>query len=524
MFIKEIDYLSPSITFYHNKKLSHSSIFSGILSIFTIFLIIVLTFYYSMDFIYHQNPEAFYFVRFIEDAGVHPLNSSSLFHFISVKKNAPNSIGIKEELDFTKFRVIGINQHFETYLARKNLRIMDHWIYGKCNDNDIKGINDLINVDYFTYSACIRKYYNSTERKYYTTNDPNFYWPTLAHGTFNNNQKFYNIFLEKCSDDSLKQIEGEDLICSSDTEIYEYFDNRLTVYFNFIDEYIDMLNYKEPIKKFLFKIESSLDKNNYFMNHLNFNPTFIKTHGGFFFKNTKEKLSLVYDRNDVNSYTNIGTNIYAVYRLWMNNREQHYERFYKKMQDIVSNIGGIGQCLYIVSKFINYIFNCYIVLSDTKSLLLLIQDKKELKKGFHRINVKNILNTSKNKLFIPIPNPNKKKKISLTLCRNNKNNISTNNNTYNKTILRIGNNINENIKNNNINNTDCNKVNEIIEENGQINFWNYFIYRLFCKKKDCNIKIYEDFRAKVISEEEIFKAYFNNYNTINRNIIKDNSI
>ena len=39
LLIKELDYISPSITFYHNSQLSHSSIISGIVSIISILFI-----------------------------------------------------------------------------------------------------------------------------------------------------------------------------------------------------------------------------------------------------------------------------------------------------------------------------------------------------------------------------------------------------------------------------------------------------------------------------------------------------
>ena len=63
-----------------------------------------------MIFIFHKNPEAFYFVRFIEDAGIYPFNSSSLFHFISIKKNNPYAEGLKEGIDLTKFRLLEFQQ------------------------------------------------------------------------------------------------------------------------------------------------------------------------------------------------------------------------------------------------------------------------------------------------------------------------------------------------------------------------------------------------------------------------------
>ena len=153
MFMKAIDYLSPSITFYHNKKLSHSSILLGILSFITS-IIIILAIYYSMVFIFHKNPKAFYFVRFVEDAGIYPFNSSSLFHFISIYKHSPFATGLKEEMDLTKFRVIGIEKNFEEYLGVNDIKKMNHRLYGKCDYvSDIKGIEHIIDKDFFAYSA-----------------------------------------------------------------------------------------------------------------------------------------------------------------------------------------------------------------------------------------------------------------------------------------------------------------------------------------------------------------------------------
>ena len=517
MFIKVIDYLSPSITFYHNRKLSHSSILSGILSFITTIIIILLAIYYSMVLIFHKNPEAFYFVRFVEDAGIYPFNSSSLFHFISILKHRSYTTGLKEELDLTKFRVVGIEKNFEEYLSKKDIKKMNHWLYGKCdNVTDIKGIEHIIDKDFFVHSACIRKFYNYTEKKYYNTDDPNFYWPVLAHGTFSSEQLLYNIFIDKCQDDSLKEIEGEELVCDSDAQIAEYFKNSLSVNFHFIDEYIDMLNYKEPNKKFLFRIESKFAQDSYFMNHLNFNPTRIKTQDGYFSDNIKEHMSIVYERNDASVYVNDRSDIYSVYRFWLNNREQHYERTYKKVQDVISAMGGIGHIIYIFAQFINYIYNYYIIISDTQSLLLSIQSdknihKKEIFKTNNNINASYIqlLNNSE------IPNP----KTNIIIYKNKKIGVTTDN----KAKIRSGRNSREN---NIINNEDNTKSKIVDDKKEEINFFKFLTYKIFCGKKQSNLKIFEDFRAKIISEEEIFKNFFYIHNTvkINENIDKKSNI
>ena len=196
MIIKEIDFLSPPVTFYHKGSLSHSSLISGLLSALAFLVILCFGVFYSLDLINHKNPTAFYFNRFTEDAGYIPVNSSSFSHFISIKLD--NIIDTKEGIDFSIFRIIGIEQYFTTYLTNRNLSLYDHWIYGFCNENDIKGLEKIEKPDFFNRSACIKKYFDITTQKYYDIGDENFKWPKMAHGTYNPNSKFYNIIVEKC--------------------------------------------------------------------------------------------------------------------------------------------------------------------------------------------------------------------------------------------------------------------------------------------------------------------------------------
>ena len=86
MILKELDFLSPQITLYHKGFLSHSSVISGIISIISIIIIILLGVYYSLDLINRENPKIFFFNRFVEDSGIFPLNSSSIFHYIIKKQ------------------------------------------------------------------------------------------------------------------------------------------------------------------------------------------------------------------------------------------------------------------------------------------------------------------------------------------------------------------------------------------------------------------------------------------------------
>ena len=82
MILKKLDWLSPPITLYFKGEGEHSSIFSGILSIIAYILVFVAGIFYFYEYINRKNPKAYFFNRYIEDAGSFPLNSSSMFNFI----------------------------------------------------------------------------------------------------------------------------------------------------------------------------------------------------------------------------------------------------------------------------------------------------------------------------------------------------------------------------------------------------------------------------------------------------------
>ena len=190
----------------------------------------------------------------------------------------------------------------------------------------------------------------------------------MAHGTFNPNNEFYSIFLIKCKNEILNIVFEDKNKCKKDIEIEEFFKFRGMAHFNFIDQYIDVLNYKDANKKYFYRIENTFDKDNYSINHLNFNPSIIKTHNGYIFENEDKELGYIYDRNDVFTYLSNG-NIYMIYALWMNNRMNYNERTYKTIQDVLSDVGGVAQAIMTIALFINNFFNKYTILYDTEKLL-----------------------------------------------------------------------------------------------------------------------------------------------------------
>ena len=196
--------------------MSHSSILSGILSIIAIIIVIILGVYYSFDVINKTDPKTFYLHKFLGDAGTYQLNSSSLFHFISIIQLYKGET-IYEKMDFTAFSIIGSqlygNNHLNT-MKYNGIETFDHWLYGYCNKEiNTEGIDDLIIYNFFNKSACIKKYYNSTEHQYYDIGNPKFSWPIIAHGTFNETNEIYGIYIQNCNNKTIKYALGDDYQC-----------------------------------------------------------------------------------------------------------------------------------------------------------------------------------------------------------------------------------------------------------------------------------------------------------------------
>jgi hypothetical protein len=121
------------------------------------------------------------------------------------------------------------------------------------------------------------------------------------------------------------------------------------------------------------------------------NPTLIKTYNGLVFDKSEEELSYSFERNDAYNFQNKDTEIYMAYYFWLKNRINYYERSYKRIQDVISSIGGIYQVAVVIASIINRLYNKYIVLCDTEMLLFysIYTEKKTFTKK--KISTPNII-------------------------------------------------------------------------------------------------------------------------------------
>ena len=530
MFIKYLDFLSPRVTFYYQGYLSHTSIISGILSIISVVFLIILAVYYSLDIILRNNPNTFYFNNFLEDSGIYKINTTSLFHFISLVQNFGAKV-INENWDFSIFNIIGAQVYVNNFInngKRNGINTSDHWLYGFCNKQlNTKDIDELVDFDFFEQSACIKKYYNCTTGKYYSIGEPGFVWPELAHGTFNDLNKIYGVFVQKCNNYTINSILGDGYQCKTNQQIEEYFDNLRggrVMHFYILNNYFNILDYDNPNNKFIYRIESPLNKNLYSNNNININPVLIRTHNGLVLDNIVDYISYMYDRNDVYTSNNNGVDLYMSYCLFLKNSQERYERTYKRVQDVISSIGGINQAITIIAVYINYLYNNYIILSDTELLLnSLVHSEKRLHQE-KSIELRNMQTKIKE---IPkekkINNNDLKKNSRHPKSNENKNNPkSRKNKTQNDIINTKDLSINK-LADLSENNKDISKekkikrketLRECSRNKNTKTFLDYFCYFISCSKRKQFFKVYQDFRIKIISEEHLIRNHLNIYNLL----------
>jgi len=279
--LKKVDMISPPVTLFFRGEDKHSSIFAGILTIIVYIAIFALAIYYFLGFINKTNPTAYFFDRFQDDAGIFPLNASSIFHYIGLENL---NVEGTEPIDFDMVRIVGFkNVIIDNYAAGDvDLETIPHWLYGLCNNT-----TDTVNISHLTTeafldSACIRKYYDPEKKKYFNTGESGFIFPTIEHGMSNSEFKgtYYGIVIEKCKNDNLRRLQGLGP-CKSDEIINEYiYSCAITLYI--IDQYSDVINYLEPYNKYIYSISNLLSPKIFTSNNLNFNPSMIKKHNDIF--------------------------------------------------------------------------------------------------------------------------------------------------------------------------------------------------------------------------------------------------
>ena len=173
---------------------------------------------------------------------------------------------------------------------------------------------------------------------------------------------------------------GEGSKCKTTEEMNQYFDNlgQTKVFeFYFLNNYVNISSYKNPVHNFFYRIESPFYLSHYTSNYININPSKVITDDGIIFNNDREEETYMYERNDAYVIDKENDNLYAIYGFVLKNIMNIYERNYSKFHEIIADIGGVFEILLVIASFINSLYNDYVALSDTSELLNSLIDKEK---------------------------------------------------------------------------------------------------------------------------------------------------
>ena len=525
------DIVSPPITLFYRSKSQHTSIPGLLISIISIVFLTVVSIIISLDFFFKRNPNAYTYKRYIEDAGTFYFNNNGIFHFITFGEDIENFI-----YDKRAFSLIGVKSTDNEILENNKEEIYDHWIYDKCDgENDAKETYKYIKengfIKRYEKAFCIKQYYNSSSQEIIDLNNINFQYPLLAHGNSNPNEILYGIFLQRCQNNSINNFTCYDnnTIDSLALTAYSY-----SVYF--LEQYIDINNYENPLVHFFYRLTNHINKGSYTINHLNFHPALVITYNGIIFEDNYEIETYIYDTNEkfVTNKDETNSNIYAMIYFWLQNQQDVYIRRYKLFQDICGSIGGIIKFIMVIGSYLNLLFHNYILYNDLNDDI----NFRYKKISKYIINTHNTCLCSNNVLINTKNEPIKIDSFNLTKKNNGISNDRTNimNNNINNIEESSGSNqifqskkMNKN--NNNNNNKKRNKrrnSSKILEyfspyspkinhKKSPSNGYNKIHFReliksmiCFCRntKEKRKISNLVKFRKNIVSEEGMFSFFY----------------
>ena len=532
MFLENFDYISPNLTFYYNSKRSHVSVFGGIITIISYTLCVLISCYFFSDVIFRKNPGIFFYNRVVTDAGTFPLNSKSMFHYVFIKNVDVDELG--KYIQIISFR----NLYVTNYNKDGDRENYDHYIYDRCkidlDDLSYNDIKDDLNYTEYNLSFCLTSFYNKTTKKIISVKDKNFPIPSVAHGMSSSKGTFYGVFIQKCHNSSILNNNS----CPSQIEIDNYTNsNNMSVGFSIINYEVIVENYKKPFKLSMNRITNGILNDAFTVNHLNFQPLGVITHDGIFSDKKKEGNYFLYEQNEKNTLET-ETGILSSFYIWMQNKKQIYERSYKKVQNVMGDIGGSIKIIITLASWINYLSYKHTVFLDINKVINLYcyfndQNLSNNKNHFISLNVKTSAIYKNNNIMNIMENSNhssdKSNKININKNYNkiNINNINNNNNSNNISENKRLNNLcfqkynqNNSIlidllnlkEKNKINFKDVknNKKNNKIIEYNKMNLFKFLKWYIYTKlNKSNNYLLYiSNYYKKIISEEELFYLYF----------------
>lgn len=372
MKLKNLDYLSPQITLFYYRNRRHATNLGAILTIILSIISLSYIIFLILSICNHDVNIFMYYRSYIPDLPYYYFNETTgIFHYFQIFDTKSRTYG---KYDPKNVRII-MSRLYKTYQENKvNLYDNEHWVYDLCRQGiDNKYIdNDAFDEEKFNTfenSACLRFYYNNVNHTYIDIDDKNnFKNPFLLHGVGNDKNLYLETIIEKCDNSSItNKIFGN---CGTQEEIDNYFGKYDSIYFQLVENKVDVDNYKKPVYQNIYGVGSSLNLDSVSINNINLSPYEIEVKKGSVFPRTKKISTYLFEDNRRATWeSKSNKKILSIFDYWIQNSGQVIKGSYLSLYDILPNIGGFVQLFHFIFYIINFIYNQYITLVDCNKTL-----------------------------------------------------------------------------------------------------------------------------------------------------------
>ena len=445
MSLKDLDYLSSKISLFYYGRHRHSGNFGGLLTIIMIiscFLYIIYLFYEACM---HTSSTIQYYRHYFKEPYIYMFNSTKgIFHFFQIYNPKNNSQVSYFNSKYIRLFMSNIQEEYKS--NPEVLSETEHWVYDDCRKGiDNKFISEELFKDIsFENGLCLRYYYNKYNKKYYPIEDNLYFkYPNIySSGIYMDNS--IGTIIEKCNNNSvLTKLFGS---CGGEIEIEKYLKNNYGINLNILTNEIIPTNYDNQIYNFIYGISNPLKKNKTIENNIIISPLEIFIKEGIFFPIKKQNKTYSFNEKYViDEERNSKSKILSIYNFCLTQTGYVFKSNYLTIYDSFPKIGGIIQLIYYIFFGINFIYNRFTIINDTKKLFFTLHNDEAINGGSQIKNFSAIVNNLRkiHKTIITTKPHNKNINnfdLSNNIFQSNNNKSKMNNNIFIKNDFNINNN------------------------------------------------------------------------------------
>ena len=422
------DFISPKITLFYDGSKRYSTTIGGIFTIIIIFVGIFSFINQLLSFLNYDINGIEYYRKYIDNLASYGYEFNNNKNSIFIFANFLDYSIKKRDIELNKIRLVGIFADSEN-INNESFFQNDHWLFDNCDTINLEKDLKKLSEEDLKKAICLKYYYNSIEKQYYSINDKFFKTPKIERSS-----DVFNIYVHKCVNNSItNQIYGN---CSSENEIIDYINNQIfLIKFSYLSHQINSNNRKNPDQFYINSVTSRILMQNVFSyNTLTFSPLIIERNIGLMFNNMITEKFYTFQGYKKGNEKNLETmDILNLFYIMFENVSHSYKYSYKTVYDLFAKTATIIEIVYYILFFINYILN--LVTANINMQNIIFHKKLIYNRKIVHLFSENYKFNLGNKSIKTVKNPSIKKDNRNILNILNKNDVSKNKITPDKSFL-----------------------------------------------------------------------------------------